>query len=474
MATLEERLEQLGLEVVIGLETHVELNTKSKMFCACKNEDTDQPNIYICPLCTGQLGILPRPNQEAIKKTVELWVAIHGQITPIIDWDRKHYEYPDLPKGYQITQLENPIVVWGELTCYRLDGSTFTVQIDHIHLEEDTGKFLHEGDHSLLDFNRSGRALVEIVTTPSIRSIDDMSIYFEYLQKTVRALHVSDADMEKGHIRSDLSLSLRKKGTNDLNPRTEVKNINSFKFAKDALSVELDAQLSYWEEHNEPKQEQVTALWDVKEKQIKVMRNKENAQDYRYIKEPDIPAIDISHLAKELKINTDTLPFQIEDPIIKAGIHPKDAKFFSADPHKAHILFSLNKEVDDLGLTTKTLLNYFQEDDYTEENIAPLGEILSYYKKWDFSGWLLKKAMQQFMKEKKVDVKTVFVEEKIDMWLLEETIAQVIEENADIVEQVKNGDEWKINVLVGGVMKALGGKARGDIVKEKLQEKLGV
>lgn len=473
MTSAEQRLEKLSLEIVIGLETHVELNTQSKMFCACQNADTDQPNIYICPLCTGQLGVLPRPNQEAVKKTVLLGKAIDGQITPLIDWDRKHYEYPDLPKGYQITQLEHPIVMDGKVECYRLDGTTFTVEIDHIHLEEDTGKFLHEWDHSLLDFNRSGRALVEIVTTPSIRSIDDMGIYFEYLQKIVRAVDASDADMEKWHVRSDLSLSLRKKWTNDLNPRTEIKNINSFKFAKDALSSELDAQLTYREEHNGPKQEQVTALWDVKEKQIKVMRNKENAQDYRYIKEPDIPMIDISSLVTSLVVDKTDFPFTIEKQIVDAWIHPKDAKFFSADPHKAHILFTINNDVDDLALTTKTLLNYFQDDDYTDEYIAPLSEILSYYKKGNYSGGLLKKAMQQFMQEKKIDVKTIFVEEKIDEAELERIITEVVSGHAELVEQIKSGDEGKVNMLVGVAMKQLGGKARGDMVKEKIIEKIG-
>lgn len=472
MATIEERLEKLWVEVVIGLETHVELNTKSKMFCACANEDTETPNIHICPLCTGQLGVLPLPNQEAIRKTVALGLAIGGEITPVVDRDRKHYEYPDLPKGYQITQLDHPIVVWGKVECYRLDGSTFTVEIDHIHLEEDTGKFLHSWDHSLLDFNRSGRALVEIVTKPCIRSIEDMGIYFEYLQKTVIAIDASFADMEKGHFRSDLSLSLRKKWTNDLNPRTEVKNMNSFKFSKDALNVELESQLAYREANGWPKQEQVTALRDTKEKQIKVMRNKENAQDYRYIKEPDIPAVDIRHIAASVKFDATILPFAIEHRVIEAWIHPKDSKFFSADTHKAKMLFTIADAVWDVNLTAKTLLNYFKEEDYIDEKVQPMIDVLSYYKKWDYSWGLLKKAMQQFMQTGSVEVEKVFVEEKIDESVIENAITEALQKHQDLVELIKNGDEWKVNMIVGSVMKQLGGKVRWDIVKEKILEKI--
>lgn len=474
MATIDERLHTLGLEILIWVETHVELNTLSKMFCACANGDTDEPNINICPMCTWQLGVLPMPNKAAIAKTITLWKAIQWDINHIIDWDRKHYEYPDLPKWYQLTQLDNPIVLGGNVSCFRMDGTSFDVQIDHIHLEEDTGKLVHIDNHSLIDYTRSWRALIEIVSKPCIHSVEDMGVYFEYVQKIARAVDVSDADMEKGHIRSDISISLRKKWSQDLNPRTEIKNMNSFKFAKDAATSEIENQLTYWETNSSPKQEQVTALWDVKEKQIKVMRNKENAQDYRYIKEPDIPAIDISSLIDEIHIDENLLPYSVEKKLIAAGIHPKDSKYFSADRQKAMILFAVAEKTDDLNTTAKALLNGFTDPDFSIENIQPIADIILYYKKWDYSGGLLKKAVSHYLQHKSINYAEIFVEEKIDDGLVTQMINESIAAFPDVVEKIKAGDAGKANLIVGDVMKKLQWKARGDVVKAKVHEILGI
>ncbi len=469
---LKKKMMELDIEPVIGLETHIELNTKSKMFCACPNKETELANVYICPVCTWQIGVLPLPNKSAIEKTVKLWLALGAKISDIIDRDRKHYEYPDLPKGFQLTQLEHPIVLWWEVSCYRDDGSIFKVLLEQIHLEEDAGKLIHQKEHSLVDFNRAGRALIEIVTKPVIHRIGDAASYWEYLQKIVRSLDISGADMEKGHMRSDVSISLRKKWSTVLHARTELKNINSFKFAKDALIYEIGKQLTYREEHGKPEEDQVTALRDTSSKTTKVMRSKENAQDYRYIKEPDIPAVDISSLKSDVSLDLRYLPFVIEKKLVEVGLGVKECKFFSWEPDKTEILFAIDKKVWDLLLVAKTLLNSFRERDYTLDCIAAVSELLTSYKKTPFASSLLKKAVQTLLSHiwthKTFDLKKFLDGHQVDETELESILARVIEKYDNIVKKVVDGDIKKVNVLVGEVMKQTQGKVAGDVVKERL------
>ncbi|NCO64397.1 MAG: Asp-tRNA(Asn)/Glu-tRNA(Gln) amidotransferase GatCAB subunit B, partial [Flavobacteriia bacterium] len=280
---LDAALKAHDLELVIGLETHVRLNTKTKLFCSCPNQETDTPNQNICSVCTGQMGVLPAINKEAITKAIYFGKAVNSSFeNDIISWDRKHYEYPDNPKNIQITQFHNPIIPDGQVSCFRNDGSQFTVNLTQVHIEEDAAKLMHEKTISLVDFNKAGVPLIEIVTEPCIRHIEDASIYAQYIQRIVQNLKISEANLEKGEFKSDVSVSLRKKHSYTLNPRTEIKNLNSFKFMVDALKEEVEKQFNYYIENKEFRPDQTTVLWDADLKQTKTMRKKEFEADYRF------------------------------------------------------------------------------------------------------------------------------------------------------------------------------------------------
>ncbi len=216
---IEEKLVQHGLELVIGLETHIRLNTLTKLFCSCANEEADRPNLNICPVCTGQMGVLPAVNKEAIRKAIHFGKAVNSSMSnTIICWDRKHYEYPDLPKNFQISQFQRPVIPDGRIECYRNDRTTFSVELEQVHIEEDAAKLVHEHGVSLVDFNKAGVPLIEVVTKPCINKIEDASNYAQYLHRIVQNLKISEANLEKGEFKSDVSVSLRKNGTKDLNP----------------------------------------------------------------------------------------------------------------------------------------------------------------------------------------------------------------------------------------------------------------
>lgn len=302
-------LEQSGVEVVIGVETHIRLNTLSKLFCSCDTSETDEPNINICPVCTGQMGVLPSVNREAVRKAILLGKALGADIPDTISWDRKHYEYPDLPKNYQLTQFHKPVIRGGKVNCFREDGTLFSVEIEQAHIEEDAAKLIHEKSFTLVDFNKSGVPLVEIVTKPCIFNIKDASIYAHYLRRLVQSLGISGANLERGEFKSDVSVSLRLKGAKELNPRTEIKNLNSFRFMSDAVEEEVSKQYAYYVKHKEFRSSQTTVLWDADLKQTRTMRKKEYAADYRFLPEPDIPSVNIRIAVDSIFLDSSLLPF---------------------------------------------------------------------------------------------------------------------------------------------------------------------
>lgn len=281
----------------IGLEIHIQPKTKSKMFCRCKNEfAAAEPNKNICEICTGQPGVLPLPNEEAIKAIVQAGLALGSKITPKVHWDRKHYFYPDLPKGYQITQNTTPICVGGNLTIeYQDEGGKWQkkeIAINRLHLEEDAGKDIHpEGaDYSLVDFNRAGTPLIELVTEPVIESKEEAAAFCKGLQKLFRHLGIADADMEKGQMRCEVNISLEKGGK--WGTKVEVKNINSFKGVYKSIEFEEERQAEILEAGEKVKQE--TRGWNAVKQKTLSQRSKEEAHDYRYFPEPDIPLVDIT------------------------------------------------------------------------------------------------------------------------------------------------------------------------------------
>ena len=278
-------------EPVIGLEIHAELKTKTKMFCASKNDpDEKHPNVNICPVCTGAPGTLPVINKEAVSHVIKVGLALKSKISEITKWDRKNYFYPDLPKGYQISQYDEPICLGGRL---KIPGFDKLIRITRIHLEEDTGRLLHFGHlgHSLIDFNRAGVPLMELVTEPDLNSGEEASAFAQELQLILRYLGVSDANMEKGQMRIEANLSLKPRGSSELGTKVEVKNLNSFKAVREAIDYEIVRQTELLEEGKKITQE--TRGWNESKGKTISQRRKEESHDYRYFPEPDLPPLKI-------------------------------------------------------------------------------------------------------------------------------------------------------------------------------------
>lgn len=437
------------LKPVIGLEIHVELKTKSKMFCQCAGlEVVDplkaEPNTHTCPVCLGMPGALPVPNQAAIEWTMKVGKALHCKINNDFKFDRKHYFYPDLPKGYQISQYDEPIATDGFL---EVDGKKFRIR--RVHLEEDTARMAHKGDESLIDFNRSGLPLVEIVTEPDFDNADDAKRFLEELQLIARYLEVADADMEKGSMRLEPNISVQKPGEKELPKyKVEVKNINSFSFAKRAIEFEIARQTKLLKSGETPIQE-TRGFVEAKGTTV-TQRVKEEATDYRYFPEPDIP------------------PFHFSDRQVEEII--KDRPMLPAERLKHFVEKHGVKEADAFILTRdKGLADYFEKI-IADDRITSSEE----------AGLKSKLASLIVNKKLNVDIAVApgrFVDQAIehltpkatDEGKLKEVVTKVVADNPDIVAAVKAGQEGKLNFLVGQVMKEMHGQADPALVVKVLK-----
>ena len=474
LAQIQEALKAHDLELIIGLETHVRLNTKTKLFCACPNTETEIPNHNICSVCTGQMGILPALNKEAIVKAIYFGKAVQSTFSnEITSWDRKHYEYPDNPKNIQITQFHNPIIPDGEVSCYRNDGSQFTVYLTQTHIEEDAAKLVHEKKISLVDFNKAGVPLIEIVTDPCIRNIEDAATYAQYIQRIVQNLGISEANLEKGEFKSDVSVSLRKIGETDLNPRTEIKNLNSFKFMVEALKEEIEKQFNYFTLHKEFRPEQTTVLWDADLKQTKTMRTKEFEADYRFISEPDLPFVAIKKVVSEITIDASALPYAVETILITGGVLPQDAKFFTADAVRSKTFMTINNAIQDASFVAKTLVNNMDADAYEQvDNIADLIEIFQLFKADKITSVLVQNGITLYLKDSSFDYKKYFDENTISKDKITAAIAKVVLENKAIANEIKEGNPGKAGILVGKVIAIIGKGASGKLIRTGILEQL--
>ena len=474
LAQIQEALKAHDLELIIGLETHVRLNTKTKLFCACPNTETEIPNHNICSVCTGQMGILPALNKEAIVKAIYFGKAVQSTFSnEITSWDRKHYEYPDNPKNIQITQFHNPIIPDGEVSCYRNDGSQFTVYLTQTHIEEDAAKLVHEKKISLVDFNKAGVPLIEIVTDPCIRNIEDAATYAQYIQRIVQNLGISEANLEKGEFKSDVSVSLRKIGETDLNPRTEIKNLNSFKFMVEALKEEIEKQFNYFTLHKEFRPEQTTVLWDADLKQTKTMRTKEFEADYRFISEPDLPFVAIKEVVSEITIDASALPYAVETILITGGVLPQDAKFFTADAVRSKTFMTINNAIQDASFVAKTLVNNMDADAYEQvDNIADLIEIFQLFKADKITSVLVQNGITSYLKDSSFDYKKYFDENTISKDKITAAIAKVVLENKAIANEIKEGNPGKAGILVGKVIAIIGKGASGKLIRTGILEQL--
>ena len=291
-------------DLTVGLEVHIQLSTKSKMFCKCPSIYGSTPNSLICPICLGLPGDLPIINQEAINMAIKLGHAFNFKINQKTEFSRKNYYYPDLPKGYQITQFDKPICENGSIEIER-NGSIYKIGITRAHLEEDSGKLIHHSDNSsFVDLNRAGSPLIEIVSEPDMHSSEDARLYLEKLKQMVQYINVSDCDMEKGNLRVDINVSINRKGDSQLGTRREIKNLNSFKSVQKAIDYEYKKQIELIK--NGQIIEQSTLSWDEKNNQTTVIRKKEDAHDYRYFPEPDLPKLNL--LNKDIESIKDELP----------------------------------------------------------------------------------------------------------------------------------------------------------------------
>ncbi|MGY8910857.1 MAG: Asp-tRNA(Asn)/Glu-tRNA(Gln) amidotransferase subunit GatB, partial [Flavobacteriales bacterium] len=467
---LNDLLKKHELELVIGLETHVRLNTKSKLFCSCANQEIEQPNTNICSVCTGQMGVLPSLNKEAITKAIYFGKAVKSTFkNEVISWDRKHYEYPDNPKNIQITQFHNPVIPDGQVSCFRNDGSQFTVNLTQVHIEEDAAKLMHEKKISLVDFNKAGVPLIEIVTEPCIRNIEDASTYAQYIQRIVQNLKISEANLEKGEFKSDVSVSLRKKHTYNLNPRTEIKNLNSFKFMVEALKEEIEKQLTYYIDHKEFRPDQTTVLWDADLKQTKTMRKKEFEADYRFISEPDLPFVNIKNVVESIDVDISSLPFAVESILIKGGVLPQDAKFFTADSLRSETFVAINNVIKDPSFVAKTLVNNIGADEYAAiHDVNHLIEIFQLFKAEKITAVLVQNAIINYLKDRKFDYNKYFEENTISEEKIKLAVLKVIAENEAIANDIKAGNQGKAGILVGKVIGIIGKGASGKVIRQEI------
>lgn len=512
----------MTIETIIGLEVHVQLKTKSKMFCGCDNRGEEMPpNTAVCEVCMGHPGTLPVPNRQALEWAIKTALALHCEIPREFKFDRKHYFYPDLPKGYQISQYDQPLSQHGWLEIMTKEGEARKIRITRLHLEEDTAKLMHSADGStLIDFNRAGTPLMEIVTEPDFRHPAEAKAYLQELRAIVRALKVSDADMEKGHLRCDANISVRyaeilrtsrlpesqKYAEGDLNTKIEIKNLNSFRAVERALEFE-EKRLTELLKKNEYPKGQETRGWDEARAVTELQRTKEETEDYRYFSEPDIPPFRYSSddVAK-FKEQIPELPQEKRERFkMQYGFFPADARTLVDD---ARLADYAEKVISELIAWLVSMPGEFDEKEVWEKYrkklckltagwlISKLGGVLAARGETyedlkvtpeDFAEFLtliheriISSAIAQELLVKMVEtgqdphrlLEMLGGGQVRDTETLGKAVEAVINANPKIVEEFKKGKDAVIMYLVGQVMKAMKGKADPQLVQSILREKL--
>jgi len=492
----------MELESIIGLEVHVHLNSNTKLFCGCKNvSESPEPNVYVCPTCMGMPGALPVLNAKAVEQAVMVGLALNCKIARRTLFARKSYFYPDLPKGYQISQYEEPICHDGEVLIFS-DGEEKKIRINRAHLEEDAAKNIHESDSTLVDYTRSGTPLVEIVSEPDIRSPKDARIFLEDLQRTVRYVGVSNADMENGDLRVDANISLREKGTEKLFPKTEIKNLNSFKAVEKALAYEIERQTEVWES-GRPPETQATRGWDDSKGQTFEQRVKEEEADYRYFPEPDVPPFEVSEQTIEaLKIRLPELPHEKEERFLRQFNLPDEQARILIDNKEladyAECVFSeiiewnhARTDVEDRDnfrlyqLAVNYLLgdfrNVLQEENssvkntkITPENFAELIIMLHRSEVNRNAIPQVLKIMEQTGGDPSSIVESKGLGQVSDEDQLKRVVQDVISANPAEVDKVRAGKTQVLQFLMGKVMAETKGRANPQKVTELLKNELGI
>jgi aspartyl-tRNA(Asn)/glutamyl-tRNA(Gln) amidotransferase subunit B len=476
-------------ETVIGLECHVELDTKTKMFCGCRNGFGADPNTNTCPVCLGHPGSLPVPNAEAIRRIVKIGLALDCAIAPHSLFHRKNYFYPDMPKNYQISQYDLPICVGGHLDVDLPDGATKRVGITRVHMEEDTGKTthgsesgrIHDAQHALIDYNRAGVPLVECVSEPDMRSPEEAAAYLRELRATLEALDVSDVKMEEGSLRCDANVSLRPPGAAELGTKVEIKNMNSIRSLERALLYEVERQTQALESGESLVQE--TRHWDEDAGTTKSMRSKEEAFDYRYFPEPDIPPMEPADAwIEDIRVALPELPRARRARYVGMGLKPDTARVLTGERSSMELFDDTAAQYPDLDLTAAA--NWITQDVAALRNasgddgaLTPthVADVVSLLADDTISGAGAKQALEvAFGSGDPVPdiVERLGLRQVSDASALGALADDVIEENPDVAEKVRSGKEGAIGFLVGQLMKKAGGSANPKLAQEILRERL--
>ena len=477
-------------EAVIGLECHAQLLTKSKLFCSCSTKFGDPPNANTCPVCLGLPGALPVLNRVAVTMALKAAMALNCTVNPESQWARKNYFYPDLPKGYQISQYDRPLASHGFVEI-KVDGKSKRVGVQRVHMEEDAGKSLHEGfsdssRYTYLDFNRSGVPLIEIVTDPDIRSSAEAHEYLARLKQILEYLDVCDGNMEEGSLRCDANVSVRKAGAKKFGTRAELKNINSFRFVQKAIDYEVNRQIEVIESGRRIVQE--TRLWNSVEERTVSMRSKEEAHDYRYFPDPDLPllTVDSEWIETALRSIAELPEVRRERFIKEYALSEYDAGVLTT----TRALADFFEEVTRLGGHPKTAANWIMGDllrfykdnnvdlkDLSNSPVTPkmLSGMIALVEKGTISGKIAKVVMEDMYKSGK-DPQQI-IEEKGLVQIsntdeIEQIVKKVIEENPKPVEQYRLGKTGNFGFFVGQVMKQTRGRANPQAVNEILKKRL--
>lgn len=482
-------------EAIIGLETHCQLNTRSKIFCSCPTNFDSPPNTNVCPICLGYPGVLPVLNQEVLASAVKLGLAIDGKITPHSKFDRKQYFYPDLPKNYQISQYDLPIVEQGQLEIEIVDKKTKEVSrkiigITRLHMEEDAGKLVHAGSerlsgstHSLVDFNRTGVPLLEIVSEPDLRTGTEAAEYAQELRRLVRYLGISDGNMQEGSLRCDVNISVRKKGTKKFGTKVEIKNMNSFSAIQKAIEYEIDRQIEAIENGELIVQE--TRLWEEATQRTISMRKKEGSSDYRYFPEPDLPPLEVS--PEQLKAWAEELP---ELPARKRrryeeefGLSAYDARVLTDDRTVAEYF----ETAVIAGANAKLVANWISQDiaAYLNNNkltiteialqASDLAELVKLIETGTISGKIAKEILPELLTQggsPKALVEKKGLIQISDSSAIEKLIEDIIAAHPSELEKFRAGKTNLKGFFVGQVMKKSGGKADPKLTSQILDQKL--
>ena len=470
-------------EPVIGLEVHVQMATETKCFCSCKVEFGAEPNTNVCPVCLALPGSLPVLNKRALEYAIKASLALNCKVHELSVFARKNYFYPDLPKGYQISQYDKPLATDGYIDI-KVDGKHERIRIHRLHMEEDAGKTIHEGNHSYVDLNRAGTPLMEIVSEPDIRSAVGARLYLEKLRNIMRYIGVSDADMEKGQLRCDVNISLRPKGEEKFGTKVEIKNLNSFRFVQKAIEYEIERQAKVLSKGGTIEQE--TRLFDPSSGKTFVMRTKEEAHDYRYFPDPDlIPVRITTAYIEEIRNSLPELPDQKEQRFISEfGLTEYDADVLVADKDRA--LF-FEKAVEVYNKNPKAIANWIINEllgklneagiDITESPVKPehIGELVELIDSGTISTKIAKEVFEEVFKTSKSPKQ--IVEEKglkqvSDEGEIRKIVEEVLANHPAEVEKYKAGNQKLIGFFVGQVMKATKGKANPKLVNKILQELL--